>query len=512
MRAIASIASSAGLAMILIALAIVSNIKILGVSGHVITAAATVPTYAYDDTGNLMAAGDWLGKRQDNYYTGTDCDGNGIWTCPTGTCYQGPGGFIGCCDDQVCNGRFICLPATISDDTCDPNLRGCLQCHSEAPNCIFENRAEHWIMYCDTASGTTISLTDTITSLPFMSSADSMRFREQGGVTLGASSFLFPNQWPFLDGLPAASTTPDGIAPVVPTNPAAAPSSITSPAGPTGIVTVFSTSTTYASSATGSAPTATDTSTPGSLSRGAEAGMAIGISIACVAFICGIAYCCLRRHRRNTKQIPAQYPPDSPLTHWNQPIRPVHPQPARPSPESFHLNELQSTRVSPMVSPVNSQGTFDRAGHNSRYSDVSALTSPLDHGRQPVPGSGSGPGSGVSSPATPSYYAFPPNANTRVHLAAPSAQTFGINPAYEPYREFTRNPHTANPSPEPSQNGSNTSINVSGQAITADSNNRTSVPSATSGPYLSAEDALGGGFWRLEAERRESGNGGGGGE
>ncbi|KAF4971547.1 hypothetical protein FZEAL_9831 [Fusarium zealandicum] len=68
-----------------------------------------------------------------------DCDqGNGLFTCPEGTCYYGDDGFVGCCRESSCAPRTRCIDFDNRENNgCDHEIGGCVVCsRSSAPYCV----------------------------------------------------------------------------------------------------------------------------------------------------------------------------------------------------------------------------------------------------------------------------------------------------------------------------------------------------------------------------------------
>ncbi|KAF2104408.1 hypothetical protein NA57DRAFT_51235 [Rhizodiscina lignyota] len=132
------------------------------ISGHAITPAPSLPSQLAErvnlqpHNGTKLAGGGMFANQPSLH---TNCDGVGILTCPTGTCYTGLDGYIGCCSVSSCAPRTTCIeynPNSKAD--CDMNTGGCVVCSSAAPKCVLltNDYYDQYAMYCST-TGLTVT-------------------------------------------------------------------------------------------------------------------------------------------------------------------------------------------------------------------------------------------------------------------------------------------------------------------------------------------------------------------
>lgn len=107
-----------------------------------------------------------LGEIEQLWKRGTNvCDDQGIFHCPTGTCYEYHGS-IGCCSVSSCAPRTTCIEhiETLITEPCDRNTGGCLYCNNPAaPHCRTQTNPlnSQYNHYCDTIGGTITVTTGT---------------------------------------------------------------------------------------------------------------------------------------------------------------------------------------------------------------------------------------------------------------------------------------------------------------------------------------------------------------
>ncbi|KAI9742221.1 MAG: hypothetical protein M1818_004121 [Claussenomyces sp. TS43310] len=159
----------------------------------------------------------------------TNCDGVGTFTCPTGTCYTGYNGFIGCCSVSNCAAQTTCVPYMANAvQTCDPNTGGCVVCSEALPSCVTITNvvASQYIMYCDvSAKAETHSYSNLITTgsmaLPPATSEISLTLQSRAALFSTSSTFRtssLTSTRSLMTGVTAAAevlpsvTPPDGSA------------------------------------------------------------------------------------------------------------------------------------------------------------------------------------------------------------------------------------------------------------------------------------------------------------
>ncbi|CAK4030587.1 Hypothetical predicted protein [Lecanosticta acicola] len=128
------------------------------VAGHLINPSATI-TAKPTATREYGRYGQMMGHELFGRGAAELCDGGNAMACPapSGTCYTGTDGLIGCCTATRCAPRTTCIEYQSSITTsCDIDLGGCLTCsESSYPYCYtITNIANgQWIHWCDMAGG-----------------------------------------------------------------------------------------------------------------------------------------------------------------------------------------------------------------------------------------------------------------------------------------------------------------------------------------------------------------------
>ncbi|EME49791.1 hypothetical protein DOTSEDRAFT_30959 [Dothistroma septosporum NZE10] len=128
------------------------------------------------------------------------CDDQGIFQCPTGTCYEYQG-LIGCCSVSSCAPRTTCIDyePIITAEPCDRNTGGCLYCNDPSvPYCRTQTNplSSQYNHYCDAVGGT-VTVTNGIfagpTALPSTGIHDSKTLPPSGETPTIVSAVPVPS-------------------------------------------------------------------------------------------------------------------------------------------------------------------------------------------------------------------------------------------------------------------------------------------------------------------------------